>query len=914
MEKPNDSIMNPSHVFSRDQFIRMIDAALQGGAHRFARQASLAWLAIYPGDLGVSLRLAKSLLMDGKNAQAFLIFEKVLAADPEYIEAYEDYLPLVDGSDAAKKEMVYGTYSVLKFSQSNIISTNTWVDELRAVKNLIKNQKFGDAEIRSRQVLESNPECVYAAILHLKAIHERKDILSLYRYAERYHQKWSDCILISLLLAEARIEMGFEPEAVELLHSCVANDACGQVARRLWGDQHPYRPMWPESLEFTFNQPVPVEVAARLGWNLLPQGEISITSQTSKGVDPAVLHEAKREDAENELVEKQGATSKEPEKRIDINGGDGQNAQNIAREENDKTINASNVSSEPENREKNKSHDPIKAITDEFEKIAKRLKKPAISRTDGRFPVYVIFSSRIGLEALYGPQTTSVIIEELKLFVSAVRDRPGMGSMLYLPDDKELMKLLGLSPVESNDPWKLKLSLTDLDQALAKKGEMIGALLIIGGPEVVPFHMLPNPIDDMDKEVPSDNPYATNDTNYFIPEWPVGRIPGEKGPDSGFLLDQIRRLTKSYSKKSKSKAGQLVAATSIIDMLLEFLRFLRRTRKVNSLGYTAQVWQNSSKAVYKTIGDPNLLECSPPETSDTIDKKKIFLSQLGYYNLHGLVDAGEWYGQRDPAKISDGPDYPVALSPKDIKKNGHSPQVIFTEACYGGHIQNKAIDEALSLKFLALGTSVFVGSTCIAYGSVDMPLIAADLLGNAFWTHLREGQTSGFALLNAKHDLVKEMNRRQGYLDAEDQKTLISFILLGDPMAVYEEKTNGAKLYGRFKNQSQVKMICDQELIPGDPQPVSGEVLDQIKGIVETYLPGIKDGETSFALQKFSNGSLAAHQKEDSQLAHRGSGQSSQRIVISLRKTVQGSRHIHYHHARVTLDSRGKMVKLTMSR
>ena len=62
-------------------------------------------------------------------------------------------------------------------------------------------------------------------------------------------------------------------------------------------------------------------------------------------------------------------------------------------------------------------------------------------------------------------------------------------------------------------------------RSLKKRGERIGAVLIVGGPEVVPFHNLPNPVDDADVDVPSDNPYATSDENYFIPEWPVGRLP-----------------------------------------------------------------------------------------------------------------------------------------------------------------------------------------------------------------------------------------------------------------------------------------------------------------------------------------------------------------------------------------------------
>lgn len=79
----------------------------------------------------------------------------------------------------------------------------------------------------------------------------------------------------------------------------------------------------------------------------------------------------------------------------------------------------------------------------------------------------------------------------------------------------------------------IQVSPCGLDDALGKRGGRIGALLIVGGDEVVPFHRLPNPTDDLDVEVLSDNPYATRDSNYFIPEWAVGRLPGGCGTDPG---------------------------------------------------------------------------------------------------------------------------------------------------------------------------------------------------------------------------------------------------------------------------------------------------------------------------------------------------------------------------------------------
>jgi hypothetical protein len=90
------------------------------------------------------------------------------------------------------------------------------------------------------------------------------------------------------------------------------------------------------------------------------------------------------------------------------------------------------------------------------------------------------------------------------------------GALLYLADDPDISAALGLKPARHNDPWSLKLAISDLDNALAKRGERIGALIIIGGHEVVPFHHLPNPVEDVDHYVPSDNPYGTRDENYFV--------------------------------------------------------------------------------------------------------------------------------------------------------------------------------------------------------------------------------------------------------------------------------------------------------------------------------------------------------------------------------------------------------------
>jgi hypothetical protein len=93
--------------------------------------------------------------------------------------------------------------------------------------------------------------------------------------AQIYQERWPDCLPVNLLLAEAHLELANEPEAVRLLHLGVSNDSAGQVARRLWGENHSYRSLWPDDMVILFNQPVPAAVAAKLGWNQLMPGEIA---------------------------------------------------------------------------------------------------------------------------------------------------------------------------------------------------------------------------------------------------------------------------------------------------------------------------------------------------------------------------------------------------------------------------------------------------------------------------------------------------------------------------------------------------------------------------------------------------------------------------------------------------------------
>jgi len=505
---------------------------------------------------------------------------------------------------------------------------------------------------------------------------------------------------------------------------------------------------------------------------------------------------------------------------------------------------------------------------------------------------------------VYGPNTAGVVSDLLNELVTMIQLLPDWGAVLYTPDDPALMSQFGLKPRIASDAWQLKISLADLDKALAEQGEMIGALLIVGGPQIVPFHHLPNPTHDSDLDVASDNPYSTVDENYFIPQWPVGRLPGESGPDAGLLLSQIRDLLYRYQKRTKSAKSGSVNFAAMVNWVFRLFSNLSLNKKNKSIGYAAEIWQAPAKGVYKAVGKQKDLVLSPPTHSGTLLLNGSQGHRLGYFNLHGVKDGPNWYGQKDFTSDAAGPDYPIALSPTMFSENQSAPELILTEACYGANVINKRYEEALSLKCLDSGTRSFIGSTCIAYGSITMPLIAADYLAETFWQQVNTGEPAGYALMQAKLSLAEEMTRIQGFLDGEDQKTILSFVLYGDPLAVHDAFKTMPKPMFRMKTHPAVRTVSDSDLEfspEGKAMPMN--VDKQVRKLTKKYLPGLQNAK----MQVKKSGPSGTKNPRESDVAGR--------YVVTLQKSFDENTHtVHHHFARMTFDKRGKLVKFTTSR
>lgn len=945
-------------VFSRQTLLLVLNAALDNKLFRFARQAAQSWLKEFPGDLGVQYLLAKALCLEDKREEAVAVIQNVCELDPEYADAHDLFAQLVaESHEELYLQELGSVYALGKRIQSKI-TLPAWGKDLALARLAIQEGRLTQAESLILGVLEQDLRFPLPAVFHLRLVAQKSEAMTVYQLASVYHARWPDCLQFLYHLAEAQLGMGDGSGAVSLLQRCVSNDATGQVAERLWGSDHPYRPLWPDTLEMAFDLPIPAEVSGLMGWNTLVAGS-GMAAKVTAGhpvEQPMAGGEIPQPDAPvplstpvKEAPPTQPVTAAaEPKMFIETATVVGPQMDTVSAAETpleavsavktpaesglpavEELLQAESATAAAETTEalrplrrrtsnKGEADDSLRQVEKAFARLAKKLNQKELEQRDGRYPLYVIFSTRKGLADQYGEQTALAIEKEMRSLADVMRKRPGWGSLVFLPDDKNCTKQLGIKMVEQIDPWSLKLSLKDLDKALAKMGTMIGALLIVGGAEVVPFHKLPNPTDDVDSEISSDNPYATLDTNYFVPEWMVGRLPGESGQDAGLLLEQIRNI-EHYHIHYTIRVPWWQQILNVIRQFGRFQNLLKKSKSVlsksySNLGYSAAVWKEASQFVFKPIGEEKSMLISPPITSGGFKAERITNAPLGYYNLHGLEDSADWYGQRDLSNPDAGLDYPVALSPRDLVKNSKAPRVVFSEACYGGYLDGKKESESIVLRFLAIGTLSFVGSTCIAYGSVGTPLIGADLLGNQFWKGMSKGLTAGEALMQAKVDLVQEMNQRQGFLDGEDQKTLISFVLYGDPLIASTALKADTKRILRKRVHPAVKTVCDRQEDAKEAQRIPPAVLREIKRSVEGYLPGLEDADfivSEGRLQCEDEGQACSAAQPDFKMAQNS---SSERAVVTISKQVKFAQKVHHHYARVTLNAKGQPVKVALSR
>jgi tetratricopeptide (TPR) repeat protein len=191
MKTVNKMTRQPDEKISREEILQLIKAGFETGSYRFARQASLTWLGVFPGDLEISLLLAKALYAESNTDLTLPILQKLIRLDPEFAAAF-DLLSRSTKSSDAQQEFALQQLYILTGEVRGLAQIPKAVNSLRNTQELIGKNAFEEAEKIILTVLGTESENVLAAVQHLKITCALKNTSTIYNLANLYHSRWPD--------------------------------------------------------------------------------------------------------------------------------------------------------------------------------------------------------------------------------------------------------------------------------------------------------------------------------------------------------------------------------------------------------------------------------------------------------------------------------------------------------------------------------------------------------------------------------------------------------------------------------------------------------------------------------------------------------------------------------------------------
>jgi len=350
------------------------------------------------------------------------------------------------------------------------------------------------------------------------------------------------------------------------------------------------------------------------------------------------------------------------------------------------------------------------------------------------------------LIARYGAQGYQNIRAALNVYAAAAQ-----AHFVVLDDpNDEILKALSLQPAAGVEAGSLLLPLCAVRQALG----VSDSILLVGGDSIVPHWRMTNPVTDRsvdpDETVMSDNPYGTDTedlSEYLAPPVAVGR-----------LTDFPRGTADEFVKLIRAAAAA---------------RQGRPIRNRSAVVSNAD-WANYSQKAAQSLPGPDW-HLSPGYAMDQgrrPDTDREFL----YFNLHGFTGEADWKGY-DTVREQ----FVTAVTPDAFDQRYVSGAVVFAENCYGAETPGRTPQNSCALRLVHEGAA-FVGATGLAFGSHLAPnffLDDADALACSFWSAFTGGAELGESLRRARLDYRDDSTTPE--TNPFKQKTLLQFILLGDP-------------------------------------------------------------------------------------------------------------------------------------
>ncbi len=339
----------------------------------------------------------------------------------------------------------------------------------------------------------------------------------------------------------------------------------------------------------------------------------------------------------------------------------------------------------------------------------------------------------------------------------------GFRNVYLAVDDGAALKPFGVAPLKGAvTAAKVKAVVDRLCAKLAPE-----YLVLLGAGDVVPQFEVANPTlhedGDTDPKVPTDNPYACSRpfvaakrASYLIPDRVVGRLPDLPGAtDPAALLELLATASTWKSKQASSYSGDLLAC--------------------------CDEWVGAGRECVKAIGRaPGRLQVSPPATATGKAIRDRHRKLLHMIKAHGAELDAQFYGQS-------GDSYPELLTSPSLTGRTRPGTVVGAMCCFGAALFDSSdpaavVPGALPIPtvYLRQGAFGFAGSTTTAWVGVA-EMMCADWIVTGFLKSVLGGASLGRALLEAKQDFVNWIQKQGRSPDLAEEKTLLQFVLLGDP-------------------------------------------------------------------------------------------------------------------------------------
>jgi hypothetical protein len=199
---------------------------------------------------------------------------------------------------------------------------------------------------------------------------------------------------------------------------------------------------------------------------------------------------------------------------------------------------------------------------------------------------------------------------------------------------------------------------------------------------------------------------------------------------------------------------------------------------------------------------------------------------------HGAQLDPKFYGQKGGA-------YPVSLASPTLKPRVKPSTLAAAMCCYGAQIYSPADPAAqdpgewpLASTYLRKGALGFVGSTMIAWVGVGQ-MMCADWIVGGYLKGALAGASLGRTFLESKQDYLRWINQQGQAPDVADEKTLIEFVLLGDPSIhpVAVAPPAPARVAHGTRARPASALMAEERL---QRRVVRAQLGDQIRGLLPT--------------------------------------------------------------------------------